>query len=270
MWTSRCRSIPILELGFLLLSAGCVSKPVEETVEGGIYVAIEDRWSEAWAICQPPVPFVRSPRYPAELTRECEERLEVDLEVQWETFYDSDALEVLLEGAFHLLGRGAGVLSDLEEGEYIRADFIREMQAVSEALGTDELSAIYYNYVMFHIEQSVGWENPDTSWGSASIALDPETHTLLVSAWPGVDGLTYASFLVHEATHGLYDETPHVPCPGSGQLACDDDWGGSLGFQAAAATTWRPWLSREDDSYEDWEEIIAEIQENTADQILAD
>ena len=247
----------------LLALAGC--SPYGKGIE--LYDELDDSWATTRQVCDPPEPFVRR-YYPAEeLSAGCRHALMVDLGVDAASFDATggpEALDQLLEAAYQLLGRDAGSASDWTEGDYVHSPFLREMDRVAQVTGSDEGARLLYDYVMFFVDRTT-YLGPD---GSSEMQFDWDTGHLAVGWWLSMDGLRYATALVHEATHARYRDG-HVQCPdpADGQR-CDEGWDGPNGFQAAAADLWRRHLSQQDASYEVWDERAEEVAEGAADRVI--
>lgn len=231
------------------------------------YDEMDDAWTSTREVCNPPEPFVRQ-YFPAEgLSSTCRHALMVDLGVDESSFESTggdEALDQLIEGAYQLLGRDAGSAADWAEDVYVHAPFLDEMGRVGDAAGGDEGARLLYDFVTFFVGSTtyLGPEN------SSSMAFDWDTGELAVGWWLSMDGLRYATALVHLTTHARYRDG-HVDCPDPDDgERCDDGWDGPNGFQAASAELWRSHLSEQDDWYEVWDERAEEVAVGAAARVI--
>lgn len=198
------------------------------------YQGFEDRWTEAYALCEPPEPFVRQWESPPLLPEDCEARLVEDFGIV-DQYRTPEVREWLIEAAYNLLGRDMGRVSELESTEYVREPFIERTREQAERLDTDDVRATLYSFAAFEINAIT-----DTDADLSGFRYIAETRTMyvkmdeLVSAQPElIPGAAWAVSVVHEATHGVV--APHVRCATNPDLNCDPDWSGAYGAQFATA-----------------------------------
>ncbi|MCB9762836.1 MAG: hypothetical protein H6739_23750 [Alphaproteobacteria bacterium] len=234
------------------------------------YRDIEDRWTATRAVCQPPEPFVRDyidPDSYDPLTDACRERLAQDFGVA-EVFDSMKVREYVFEALFNLLGRDQGTVHDLEVGEYVRQPFIDAMTEQAEALETDDLGQLLYNFSAFHIALIID----DTSINEGFRYVDEE-QAMLVNKTFEVEqdaalpnGSGWATFVVHEASHAVVPG--HVLCPDWGTPNCDADWTGAYGFQVATAWRLHEHCDVDADTYNC--SLLRDELEDSRERILAD
>lgn len=221
------------------------------------YVWLEDNWTETYAICQPPDPFMDAYSYvdgePARFWQdECQEKLASDLGID-EVSFEGDVYQTaqgsLLQGMYHLLGSDLGEVDHLsrlwnpDDTYAIRAPFIEEMHVLAEVQGHEELRALLYNLVSSTVLETVyspALSETDEGW-SIGAAMGYDTRILYATDNTRGNAMEMAGLLVHETIHAWLDFR-HVACPEgfapyvidlSGGKFCDPDWAGSRGFAVA-------------------------------------
>ncbi|MCB9765826.1 MAG: hypothetical protein H6739_38985 [Alphaproteobacteria bacterium] len=234
------------------------------------YRDIEDRWTVAREVCEPPTPFVRDDVHPdsyAPITEACRDQLAEDFGVA-EQFDSMKVRAWVLEALFNLLGRDQGKVSTLEVDEYVREPFIDHMTEMAEALHTDDLGQLLYNFSAFHITLII--DDTSIDEGFRYVIAD---QTMLVNKTLEVEqetalpkGSGWATFVVHEASHAVVPG--HVMCPDWGTRDCDTDWSGAYGYQAATAWRMYGFCDTEQDAYNCIH--LRDEMENAEERILAD
>ncbi len=151
----------------------------------------------------------------AELSDDCVEALAGDFSVE----LPLDAQEATaLAGAHALLAHDWGTL---DPGASPLEDALADVRDVT---GEDDLGLLAYDYVAHRIH---GIEAGSAGEGAAA----KYEHLRRVVVWEDtMPPAVAAGVLVHEARHG--DGERHTECA-DGTLACDVDWHGAYGFEAA-------------------------------------
>ncbi|MCB9797172.1 MAG: hypothetical protein H6741_31175 [Alphaproteobacteria bacterium] len=203
------------------------------------YRDLEDRWTDAYAICQPPEPFSRDTPTALPISEACKERLIEDFGVV-DTFEEPAVREWVFEGLYNVLGRDQGLVSELEADDFVRAPFIERTREQAERLGTDSVAATLYSFAAFEIERI---EDSDRAFDGFRYLA--EERSVLINLTDYVvqnpdspEGADWAVSFVHEATHAVVPR--HVRCESYSNLWCDTDWGGAYGAHIATAELmWR-------------------------------
>lgn len=213
---------------FLLLAIGC-SEP-----------QLEDLWTDAWAICDPPQPFVRD-QYadtpPSPPSQACEEVLvrHFGVREEWAT---EKYRTYIIEALYNLLARDMGNVADLEVDTYVREPFIGLTEGLREELGTDDVRQLYYNFAALYIDDLY-----DSTNIPQGFRYDVDARSVRVNQLADVEqfnalpmGESWALSFIHEASHAVVP--PHTTCVDDfgAELNCDLDWDGAYGVQAATGS----------------------------------
>lgn len=188
-----------------------------------------DRWSATAAPCQEALD-ADGEAGAAEVSAPCLEAISMDFAVDEDSF-SAENLLCVQGGLLELFSRPAGRVSDLERSDFVRGPFIRLMRRQARHQDSDDLRQVAYNLAAAQVSATRGAQFAEADWRAA---FDPETSEILVrDPFGGACDADAGLVLFHEAMHGL--APPHVDCPENPDDACDRDWRGAYGLEAALA-----------------------------------
>lgn len=155
-------------------------------------VYVPDRWTPTAEVC---ADAIKQGLDPATASPACRAALFADFGVDPAGFSEQD-LRCLEGGLLELLGREAGLVSDLEAGDFVRPPFRRQLRATARGLGTDDLRQAAYDLASVQVTGVYAAVLPQSDWRAA---YDPPTGEILIrTPIAGACGVDLALVLFHD------------------------------------------------------------------------